>query len=44
VGDALAASGIGGNIRGVLVPRWDAADRIEFAVNAVRGSDAISPT
>ena len=28
-GDALATTGIGGNISGVLVPRWDADDRIE---------------
>ena len=33
-GDALATTGIGGNISGVLVPRWDADDRIKFAVNA----------
>ena len=36
-GDALAASGIGGNISGVLVPRWDADDRIKFAVNVGSG-------
>ena len=36
-GDALATSGIGGNISGVLVPRWDADDRIKFAVNAGSG-------
>ena len=35
--DALATSGIGGNISGVLVPRWDADDRIKFAVNAGSG-------
>ena len=29
--------GIGGNISGVLVPRWDADDRIKFAVNAGSG-------
>ena len=36
-GDALATVGIGGNISGVLVPRWDADDRIKFAVNAGSG-------
>jgi hypothetical protein len=36
-GDALATGGIGGNISGVLVPRWDADDRIKFAVNAGSG-------
>jgi hypothetical protein len=36
-GDALATSGIGGNISGVLVPRWDADDRIKFAVNVGSG-------
>ena len=35
--DAVATSGIGGNISGVLVPRWDADDRIKFAVNAGAG-------
>ena len=35
--DALATTGIGGNISGVLVPRWDADDRIKFAVNAGSG-------
>jgi hypothetical protein len=34
---ALATTGIGGNISGVLVPRWDADDRIKFAVNAGSG-------
>jgi hypothetical protein len=33
-GDALATTGVGGNVSGVLVPRWDADDRIKFAVNA----------
>ena len=28
---------IGGNLSGVLVPRWDADDRIKFAVNAGSG-------
>jgi hypothetical protein len=28
---------IGGNISGVLVPRWDADDRIKFAVNVGSG-------
>ena len=36
-GDALVTAGIGGNISGVLVPRWDADDRIKFAVNAGSG-------
>ena len=36
-GDALATGGIGGNISGVLVPRWDADDRVKFAVNAGSG-------
>ncbi len=36
-GGALATGGIGGNISGVLVPRWDADDRIKFAVNAGSG-------
>ena len=36
-GGALATTGIGGNISGVLVPRWDADDRIKFAVNAGSG-------
>ncbi len=35
--DALATAGIGGNISGVLVPRWDADDRVKFAVNAGSG-------
>ena len=33
----LITGGIGGNISGVLVPRWDADDRIKFAVNAGSG-------
>ena len=37
VGDALVTGGIGGNISGVLVPRWDADDRIKFAVNVGSG-------
>jgi hypothetical protein len=36
-GDALGTTGIGGNMSGVLVPRWDADDRIKFAVNAGSG-------
>jgi hypothetical protein len=36
-GVALITGGIGGNIIGVLVPRWDADDRIKFAVNAGSG-------
>ena len=36
-GDASRTTGIGGNISGVLVPRWDADDRIKFAVNAGSG-------
>ncbi len=34
---ALDTGGIGGNISGVLIPRWDADDRIKFAVNAGSG-------
>ncbi len=34
---ALATGGIGGTISGVLVPRWDADDRIKFAVNGGSG-------
>ena len=34
---ALITGGIGGNVSGVLVPRWDADDRIKFAVNAGSG-------
>ena len=33
----LATAGIGGNVSGVVVPRWDAHDRIKFAVNAGSG-------
>ena len=33
----LATAGIGGNVSGVVVPRWDADDRIKFAVNAGSG-------
>ena len=33
----LATGGIGGNVSGVVVPRWDAHDRIKFAVNAGSG-------
>ena len=29
--------GIGGTVSGVLIPRWDADDRIKFAVNAGSG-------
>ena len=36
-GVALITGGIGGNVSGVLVPRWDADDRIKFAVNAGSG-------
>jgi hypothetical protein len=36
-GDALVTGGIGGNISGVLVPRWDADERIKFAVIAGSG-------
>jgi len=42
--DALATTGIGRNISGVLVPRWEAHDRIKFAVNVDPGSAAISQT
>ena len=34
---SLMTGGIGGNLSGVLVPRWDADDRIKFAVNAGTG-------
>jgi hypothetical protein len=30
----LATGGFGGNVSGVLVPRWDPDDRVKFAVNA----------
>ena len=33
----LATAGIGANVSGVLVTRWDAEDRIKFAVNAGSG-------
>ena len=33
----LATGGFGGTVSGVLVPRWDADDRIKFAVNAGSG-------
>ena len=36
-GGAFITGGIGGNVSGVLVPRWDADDRIKFAVNAGSG-------
>jgi hypothetical protein len=36
-GVSLMTGGIGGNVSGVLVPRWDADDRIKFAVNAGTG-------
>ena len=36
-GGAFISGGIGGNVSGVLVPRWDADDRIKFAVNAGSG-------
>ena len=36
-GDALATTGVGGNISGVVVPRWNAHDRIKFAVNVGSG-------
>ena len=32
-GDTLATTGIGANISGVVVPRWNAHDRVKFAVN-----------
>jgi len=32
-----STGGIGGTVSGVLVPRWDADDRIKFAVNAGSG-------
>jgi hypothetical protein len=34
---ALITGGIGGNVSGVLVPRWDADDRVKFAANAGSG-------
>ena len=34
---SLVTGGIGGNVSGVFVPRWDADDRIKFAVNAGSG-------
>ena len=40
----LATGGIGGNISGVLVPRWSANDRIKFAANSGPESVAISTT
>ena len=33
----LVTGGIGGNLSGVLLPRWDRDDRIKFAVNAGSG-------
>ena len=33
----LVTGGIGGTVSGVLVPRWDADDRIKFAVNGGSG-------
>ena len=36
-GGALMTGGIGGNVTGVLLPRWDQDDRIKFAVNAGSG-------
>jgi outer membrane DcaP-like protein len=33
----LATGGFGANISGVLVPRWDADDRVKFAANAGSG-------
>jgi hypothetical protein len=36
-GVTLVTGGIGANISGVLVPRWDADDRIKFAGNAGSG-------
>ena len=32
-GATLSTGGVGANISGVLVPRWDADDRVKFAVN-----------
>ena len=34
---SLVTGGFGGNVSGVLVPRWDEDDRIKFAVNAGSG-------
>ena len=34
---AVGTTGIGGNLTGVLFPRWDTDDRIKFAVNAGTG-------
>jgi hypothetical protein len=36
-GAAIMTGGIGGNVSGVLLPRWDADDRIKFAVNVGSG-------
>ena len=36
-GDTLATTGIGANISGVVVPRWNAHDRVKFAVNVGSG-------
>ena len=36
-GAAIMTGGIGGNVSGVLLPRWDADDRIKFAANAGSG-------
>ena len=38
----LSTAGIGGNISGVLVPRWDTDDRIKFAAYAGSGIAAIT--
>ena len=34
---SLVTGGIGGTVSGVLIPRWDADDRIKFAVNGGSG-------
>jgi hypothetical protein len=36
-GQSASTGGVGGNLSGVLVPRWDGDDRIKFAVNGGTG-------
>jgi len=40
----LTTGGVGVNVSGVLVPRWDLDDREKFAVNTGAASAAMSPT
>jgi hypothetical protein len=35
--DSLSTVGWGANVSGVLVPRWDAEDRVKFAANVGKG-------